>query len=313
MDYFELLLSIVFAGIPILLWGYVFAYFDGTEFELSQFTMGIIAWGFGVLPIAYSTEIAHFFHTSSFIGTLWSLPIGLDALPLYSLWFFVPVSILMLFLSILHPHKAISLIRPIAPVIFGAAGLILGLALMISQVPNIGGGNLSLQGTVITSLSGIIIAYIFIASIEEALKHVSSYISIVPRVTTAKQILLVAIYSALGFVFIENILYLSGIVSTAGADSSVYYSTLFSRSIISLLLHVFASLILALGFVRYLSEMTLKAGVALGVSFMMATVVHALFNIALTYGKVWIVALYGIVLYFFMTKIFLDERTGSES
>lgn len=43
MDYFELLLSIVFAGIPILLWGYVFAYFDGTEFELSQFTMGIIA------------------------------------------------------------------------------------------------------------------------------------------------------------------------------------------------------------------------------------------------------------------------------
>jgi hypothetical protein len=59
--------------------------------------------------------------------------------------------------------------------------------------------------------------------------------------------------------------------------------------------------------------MTLKAGVALGVSFMMATVVHALFNIALTYGKVWIVALYGIVLYFFMTKIFLDERTGSES
>lgn len=223
------------------------------------------------------------------------------------------MGILVLFLGILHPRKVLSLISPIAPVIFGAVGLIAGLALIISQIPNIGGGDLSLQGTMITSLSGIVIAYIFIASIEEALKHVSSYISIVPRVTTAKQILLIAIYSALGFVFIENILYLSGVASTAGASSSLYYSTLFSRSIISLLLHVFASLILALGFVRYLSEMTPKAGIALAVSFMLAITVHALFNIALTYGKVWIVALYGVVLYFFMTKIFLDERTGKES
>jgi hypothetical protein len=70
MDYFEILLSIVLAGIPILLWGYVFAYFDGAEFELSQFTMGIIAGGFGVLPIVHSAEIAHFFRTHSFIGEL---------------------------------------------------------------------------------------------------------------------------------------------------------------------------------------------------------------------------------------------------
>ena len=104
MDYFVLALSIVLAGIPILLWGYVFAYFDGVEFKLSQFMMGIIAWGFGVLPIAYSAEIANFFNTNSFIGLLWSLPIWIDAVALYTLGFFLPVAILIVFLLFIYVY-----------------------------------------------------------------------------------------------------------------------------------------------------------------------------------------------------------------
>jgi RsiW-degrading membrane proteinase PrsW (M82 family) len=313
MDYSGLLLSIFLAGIPILLWGYVFAYFDGLEFRRSEFGMGIIAGGLGVIPIAYSAEIARFFQTSSFINQLGTLPLGLDAAFLYGVGFFVPITLLLVLLLILSPRSMIAIIRPIFWIIGGAGVLIGTLALLVSQIPPFWGGDLTLQGTMIMSFSGVVIAYIFIASVEEGLKHVSSYVSITPWITTAKQILLVAIYSALWFVFIENILYLSGIAGTSGVGSNLYYGTLFSRSIVSLLLHVFASLILALGFIKYLSKMTLRSWISLGLSFLIATFVHAAFNIALTYEKAWIIGLYGIVLYFFMTKIFLDERVSREA
>jgi RsiW-degrading membrane proteinase PrsW (M82 family) len=72
-----------------------------------------------------------------------------------------------------------------------------------------------------------------------------------------KDILLFATYSALGFVFLENIIYLSNIGETSGFGGA-YFGTWFSRSIVSLLLHIFASLILALGFIQF----TRRAGLS---------------------------------------------------
>ncbi len=98
-------------------------------------------------------------------------------------------------------------------------------------------------------MGSIVVVYLFVALLEESMKHLSLYGSISAELDR-KDILLFAVYSALGFVFLENIIYLSHIGEDSGFGGT-FFSTLFSRSIVSLLLHIFASLILALGFVKY--------------------------------------------------------------
>ena len=144
-------------------------------------------------------------------------------------------------------------------------------ALILVFLPVIGTGSLSIQGVVITTLSGIVLTYIFVASLEEGLKHLSTYTSLSPVGTPEKLILLASIYSALGFVFLENILYVTGIASIHGVASGIYIGTLISRSFISLLLHVFAVLIFARSFAKFLSKMDKSSGIRLFGAFLLAT------------------------------------------
>jgi len=180
------------------------------------------------------------------------------------------------------------------------------LALVARFFPVFGKGDLTIQGNVFVTFSSIILVYVFVALLEETMKHVSLYGSI-NALFERKDILLFAVYSALGFVFLENIVYLSHIGENSGFGSS-FFGTLASRSIVSLLLHVFASLILALGFIKYSKLGGFPAMIAFVQGLLGAVFVHALFNVSLTYGKSGIIMLYIFIGYFFFTKVFLDER-----
>ena len=138
------------------------------------------------------------------------------------------------------------------------------------------------------------------------MKHLSLYGSLEVGFKR-KDIILFAVYSALGFVFLENIVYLSHIGESSGFGS-MFFGTLASRSIVSLLLHVFASLILALGFVKYTESVGISAAKAFVQAVIGGVFVHALFNESLTYGKTGIIFLYAFIGYFFFTKVFFDER-----
>lgn len=37
MSIVQILLTILFASVPIAIWGYVFSYYDGVEFQLHKF------------------------------------------------------------------------------------------------------------------------------------------------------------------------------------------------------------------------------------------------------------------------------------
>ncbi len=178
-------------------------------------------------------------------------------------------------------------------------------------IPPIGSGDLTIQGAHFGAFTTICIAYIFIASLEESMKHVGAYASL-PKNIQQKDVLLFAIYSALGFVFLENILYLTNIVESVGVLSSSFFGTLTSRSIVSLLLHVFASLIIALGFSSYALEPNSRTATRFAGAFCTAVGVHAIFNISLTYGKMGIIVVYVFIGYFFFTKVFFDERATPE-
>lgn len=77
-----------------------------------------------------------------------------------------------------------------------------------TYMPSFGSGNLTIRENVFLTFSAILAVYVFVAVLEETMKHLSLYGSISSEFER-RDIVLFATYSALGFVFLENVTYLS--------------------------------------------------------------------------------------------------------
>ena len=162
-----------------------------------------------------------------------------------------------------------------------------------------------------STFSAILLAYLFIAGLEEGVKHFAVYSYKRNAFELRKEIALLTVFAALGFVFLENVYYLVHLANDQGIFSGAYFGTLVSRSIVSLLLHVFAALVLALGFAKLLEKISFPTFFRFLSAFFVAVALHALFDVSLTYGKMGIIGLYAFIGYFFLTKAFYDERRPS--
>jgi RsiW-degrading membrane proteinase PrsW (M82 family) len=307
MSIFQILLTILLASVPIVLWGYVFSYYDGIEFKLHKFIFGSIAGAVSIVPIIYASQVYEYLSFSGFLTVFsqssWE---AMNFLKTFLLSFWIPVILFLIFLAAFSFSQLLDLKKTffrIIAMIFGTSVLLAGIALVF---PTFGSGQLDIQGNVFVTLSSIIVVYIFIAFLEESMKHFAVFGSIGASLER-RDIILFAVYSALGFVFLENIIYLTNIGQNAGFGSA-FFGTLFSRSIVSLLLHIFASLILALGFIKYTERIGFPAVFAFVQGLIGSVIIHMLFNVSLTYGKSGIILLYMFIGYFFFTKVFLDER-----
>lgn len=99
--------------------------------------------------------------------------------------------------------------------------------------------------------------------------------------------MLFSIFIALGFGFIENILYLKNIAEQSGLLSSGVLTTWIFRSIFSLMTHIICSVIVGLYFSRaflaYLgAEKILPYVQTLLYGFVFSMIIHAVFDISLT-------------------------------
>ncbi len=263
-----------------------------------------------IVPVIYAKDIYEYFSLSGFLTVLTrSQNSVLDFVGAFLVSYWLPVGIFLVFLLSYSFSNLLVLKRTFFQVVGMMLATSLFLAVAASLLPEFGSGNLTIQGNVFLTLSGIVVVYVFISILEESMKHLSLYGSVGPGLDR-REILLFAVYSALGFVFLENIVYLSHIRESAGFGGT-FFGTLFSRSIVSLLLHIFASLILALGFAKYVRLAGFAAVFAFVQGLIGAIAVHALFNISLTYDKSGIILVYIFIGYFFFTKVFLDER-GAE-
>ncbi|MDD2745757.1 MAG: PrsW family glutamic-type intramembrane protease [Candidatus Gracilibacteria bacterium] len=307
MSIFQTILTILLASVPIVLWGYVFSYYDGIVFKIHKFLFGGIAGAVSIVPIIYATEIYEYLSLPGFLKVLSQSQVSTtDFFSAFIASYWIPVVLFLVFLVVFSFSQIFQLKRTffrIIGMIFGTSLLLAGIAVAF---PTFGTGQLDIQGNIFVTLSSIIIVYIFIAFLEESMKHIALYGSI-DSILERRDILLFAVYSALGFVFLENTIYLTNIGEHAGFGST-FFSTLFTRSVVSLLLHIFASLILALGFIKYTERIGMPAVFAFVQGLFGAVFVHMLFNVSLTYGKSGIILLYIFIGYFFFTKVFLDER-----
>ena len=124
--------------------------------------------------------------------------------------------------------------------------------------------------------------------------------------------MLFSIFIALGFGFIENILYLKNIAEQSGFWSSGVLTTWIFRSLFSLMTHIICSTIVGLYFSRaFLAHSSFGEIVpyakTLLFGFAFSILVHAVFDISLTVGFTGIIFLYFFGGYLGITRIFYEE------
>ena len=124
--------------------------------------------------------------------------------------------------------------------------------------------------------------------------------------------MLFSIFIALGFGFIENILYLKNITEQSGFWSSEVLTTWIFRSIFSLMTHIISSVIVGLYFSRaYIAYAPIRKAIpyikTVLYGFAFSIIVHAIFDISLTVGFTGIIFIYFFAGYLGITRIFYEE------
>jgi RsiW-degrading membrane proteinase PrsW (M82 family) len=165
---------------------------------------------------------------------------------------------------------------------------------------------LKLEGAVYASVGAVFFYYVLVAASEEAVKHFGLLAGYSAGSDSLVRAVIAGMFVALGFSFVENILYLANIASSGSLLSGLYWQTLGYRSVFSTLLHVTCSAVLAAAFFRSFADSrqitpTLFAKyLAYGVG--VSVVAHAVFNSSMVLGFPGIVFAYLVGGYLYITS-----------
>ncbi|MDD3301972.1 MAG: PrsW family glutamic-type intramembrane protease [Candidatus Gracilibacteria bacterium] len=166
---------------------------------------------------------------------------------------------------------------------------------------------LSFGGVSVFGLNMIVFYYLFVALIEELSKHINFLGTSLGFVKTINKGVLYTFFVALGFVFLENILYIYNTYIAYGLSSDTI-TVYFSRSVFSLMLHIFCSGVIA----YYFSKAYLEYGKSFNLGYVknlligifFSVLLHSFFDISLEFGWTFVMILYFVFGYFYITSIF---------
>ena len=320
----ENILSIIIISfvslIPIVLWGYIFSYIDSSELSRKRFAVWLIGWAISVVPILFLDNLLEspgfsFLNIFEKVTQSWSL---LWAFQFWiSLILFLFIIAWIAFMAISWTDKSKKMLRIYVKNIVIFSGFIIALAVFVLLFSLIGVGTQTIQNSsqfgeiIFDTFKLILFYYILVAFIEEASKHFNFLQSSVLHIKTIESGVLYAIFVALGFAFIENVLYLYSQYQLTGLSmelSSIY----FSRSIFSVMLHVLCSAVVGYFFskahVNYFKKSfnwsylkLLNIGLFFGV------LLHLIFDLSITFGLSFMIIIYFIGGYLYVSSIFYKE------
>ncbi len=324
MDLSQILIIITLSIIcffPIVLWWYGFSFIDNSVQNKKRFLIGILAGSISVFPILYLDRLfeipelsfVNIFSNVLYLDSFWNyLLLGLSFLFLVS---FLAFS-LLIFWSLFRQIKgaAQSYFMSFISLLIVISGILVFFWLieLLSEVIVSIENNWNFEppifgNAVFNSLKLIIFYYIVIALIEESAKHFSFLSSNILAIDSIKKGVLYSIFIALGFAFLENILYAIRIYEEQGF-SIILIIILFYRSIFSLFIHVFSSAVLGYFFTKaYLLYKNKKYWVRWFLLFIYgiigAIIIHFSFDVLVTLGYTKAIFIYFILGYFWITKI----------
>lgn len=322
-DIFTLIILFFITFIPIVLWGYLFSYFDDSELNKKRFLVWILAGSISVIPVLYLQDFirgTNFLYLNIFssvaeMKNFWD--IFSVFLSLFSVLFFISIIPFLIFLWFSDISNKLKnfwknyLIFTLYLVCTGLWLYILGLFFdqfdMFDTSYNFG---LSFWDVLFNSFKLIVFYYIIIAILEELSKFFCFHYSPLFSVMSIRQSILYAIFVALWFAFFENILYFQKLYELHGFGKDLI-SVYFSRNIFSVVLHVLCSSILAYYFssvyLKFKTKINIEFIKILFVWFFFAVLLHWLFDIFLTFNIIFFIFIYLIWAYLYLTYIFYKD------
>lgn len=307
---------------PIVIWAYIFSYIDDNPLNKKRFFVWVVWGGLSVVPILYMDRIIEilnikYLNIFYFVSQVKSI--------ISSLEFWVSLSLFILLLAIFSFvfgwwffNKFNDIIKIYLRNIFVFFIFILFLSISVlvlnfalSWIDLTIGESIVFWDIVFNSLRLIVFYYLIVAFIEESSKHFNFLQSSVLNIKTIKEGVLYAIFVALGFSLIENMLYLYNYYKEIWISRELI-SMYFLRSVFSVIVHVLSSSVVAYYFSKALILYRLK-----DLSFpylkifsfwlLISILLHLFFDIALTFWFSFVLFMYFIGGYLYVSSIFYRE------
>ena len=315
-----LIIILFFTSIPILLWGYIFSYIEWWKLSRKRFILGLCGGAISVIPILFIDVLLEspwfnilniFSKITEVYSFSWFLNFNI------SLILFMFILAWVAFIAISWSHKSKKVLQIYLKNILLFIGFIFLLSMWIYafsaswlwywEVLN----SVSFWETLFNTLKLIIFYYILVAFIEEASKHFNFLQSNILDLKTVQEGVLYAIFIALWFALIENILYLYSWFQQSWMTFELA-QTYFYRSIFSVMLHVMCSSIVWYAFSKaYIeSQQHFFSWAYIRIFFIWLFVwilLHVIFDVALTLWFSFIIIIYFIVWYLYVSSIFYRE------
>lgn len=269
-------IAFLIALLPVYLWGYGVSYLLDTPWNRRRFLLGMMIWGMSVFMVWLFSYVES---DSLYIVLALSIFVFLLALILYTLiWS--------------GSAYARILLQQFATVNMMIIVVLLTTVLISTSI---------LPGGAIVALS---VTPLLISSlIEESSKHLMS-IGLMSQdfAFSRRDIIIFTLFVVLGFVFVENILYL--------LRSDLVLSTWIFRSFFSLTAHLLAASICAYAWWRALSyePYSVRYVAIFSTWFAIAVLTHLGYNLILQQGSMIWLSVYMIVGYVVVTRGMLIER-----
>lgn len=296
------------ALIPIVGWGYLFSYASGDPLSARRFAGGILT-GALAAGIIFALDRA-------FAGALapfhpYNAPAMQTAFPWQFLLGATSAGLALIALAALiasglarDPLPGLTLAAKTAPAI-PLFALVLTLArwgLESAPAWNLASPITGAHGVTYASLTLAFAYYLAVAAVEEISK-LGQALPGFPGARDVRDAVLTALFVALGFAFLENILY----VQSQWTQGGNALSTLAFRSIFSTFLHVGTATVAATWLLRDFRFLKLVPNVVIGLA--LAILLHGAFNAGTGAGWGWIPFAYLAAGYLIAGKVFYQEDT----
>lgn len=306
---------------PIVIWAYTFSYIDDNPLNKKRFLVGVLWWALSVVPILYMDKILEFlnfkylniFYFVSQIKWLFtsfefwfSMSLFLFVIVLFSflLWWFV-----LKFKEIIKIYLKNLLVFLIFIVFLSFVIFLLNI--IFTKFDFAISESITFGNIIFNSFKLIIFYYIIVAFIEESSKHFNFLQSSVLYIKSVKEGVLYAIFVALGFSLIENMLYLYNYYSTYWVNWELL-NIYFFRSIFSVIVHILSSSVVAYYFSKALllyrqKDLSLSYLKIFSFWLLISILLHLFFDVALTLWFSIVMFLYFIWGYLYVSSIFYGE------
>ncbi len=306
---------------PIVIWAYSFSFIDDNPLNKKRFLVWILWWILSVIPILHIDKIMkildfEYLNVFYFVSKIWNLFSSLEFWLSLSLFLFLVV-LFSFFLWGFFKNKSsifkiyLKNILVFLVFIFSLSLFLFLLNIFLQKIDFSIWNPVAFWNIVFNTFKLIIFYYVIVAFIEEASKHFNFLQSSVFYIKSIRDWVLYAIFVALWFSFIENMLYLYNYYITYWISWELL-KLYFYRSAFSVMVHVLSSSVMAYYFSKALmlyrwKDLSFPYLKIFTTGLIISILLHLIFDVALTLGFVLIIFIYFIWGYLYVSSIFYKE------